>query len=119
MKLEPYLCPQCGGKVNRSSLICEHCGTQFKEKTDIIKIVAEQPGVHTLSASYAIPKEYIYQIGAEEAAKMALNEIARKMANCIMPFIKVRTDNEIFIEQNEMYVRGDLRVLDPIERKNH
>lgn len=121
MILEPLICPQCGGKVNESRMACEHCGTQFKSKYDVIKVIAEQPGVHTLSADVVIANEAIGAFGAEKAAEIALQNIAEKMAKCIMPYISVRTFQDYPLYANDTpftnytKVRGRLRVLDPKE----
>lgn len=34
MKLEPLICPNCGGGINRDRMICEYCGTKFKHDLD-------------------------------------------------------------------------------------
>lgn len=115
MKFEPYICPQCGGQIDRARMVCMHCGTQFKEHTDVIKIVAERPGVHTLTATAALQDEVIAQLGAEKASEIALKEIARKMSNAIMPYLSVQTSDKQLLSDNCMVVRGRLRILDPKE----
>ena len=115
MKLEPYICPQCGGKVNSARMVCEYCGAQFKQQQEVVKIIAERPGIHTLSAGVAISDEALNVLGPEKASEMALHEIAKKMSKCIMPFISIQTsDNELWLE-NTRTVRGRLRVVDPKE----
>lgn len=111
--MKPYICPQCGGTVDRVRLICEYCGTQFKEDNNVIRVVAYRPGVHVLSSSVVIPKEYIVR-EPEEMAKYAIEEMAKKFASGIAQFMDVGTTEEPF-EQNVVF-RSRLRVLDGAER---
>ena len=115
MKLEAYICPQCGGQINPARHVCEYCGTHFKGQTEVIKIVAERPGVHTLSCDVAIANEAISAFGAEKASEIALKEIAGKMSKCIMPYISIQTSDMDLWMENMTRVRGRLRVLDPKE----
>ena len=115
MNLEPLICPQCGGHVDRARMTCEHCGTQFKTQSEVIKIITERPGEHTLCAEVAIINEIIPKLGAEKASEIALREIAGKMAKCIMPYISVQTSEQEMWMEDMTVVRGRLRVLDPKE----
>ena len=115
MKFEAYICPQCGGQIDPHRHVCEYCGTHFKGQTEVIKIVAEQPGIHTLSCDVAIQNEAVCFFGAEKASEIALKEIAGKMSKCIMPYISVETSDSDLWMQNMMIVRGRLRVVDPKE----
>ena len=111
--LEPLICPQCGGQIDRATMTCKHCETQFKRQEEVIRIITERPGEHTLSASAAIPNHLIYTLGAEKASELALTEIAKKMAKCIMPFISVKTSAEDIWMEDTTLIRGRLRVCDP------
>lgn len=115
MNVEPLICPQCGGRINESLMTCEYCGTKFKSKYDVIKVVAERPGIHTLSVDVAIEKEVIKMLGVEKASEIALHNIADKMAKCIMPYISVQTSAHEILMDNTTVVRGRLRVVDPKE----
>ena len=114
---EPLICPQCGGKINEAQLMCEYCGTKFKSEYDVIKVIAERPGIHTLTADVVIANEAIEMFGAEKASEIALYNIAGKMSRCIMPYISIRTnqDYSMYGDQNYTGVRGRLRVVDPKE----
>ena len=117
MSNEPLICPQCGGRINESLMMCEYCGTKFKSKYDVIKVIAERPGIHTLSADVVIANEDIEMFGAEKASEIALRNIADKMAKCIMPYISIKTqqDFSMYGDPNYTAVIGRLRVVDPKE----
>lgn len=115
MNVEPLICPQCGGRINEASMSCEYCGTRFKSKYDVIKVISERPGVHTLSCDVAIEKDAILLFGAEKASEIALKEIAGKMSKCIMPYISVQTSVADLWMEDMVRIRGRLRVIDPKE----
>lgn len=113
--LEPLICPQCGGQIDRASMTCKHCGTQFKRQEEAIRVITEHrhPGTHTLCADAAIPNDMIRILGAEKASEMALKQIAEKMAKCIMPYISARTSLIDGWMEDTTLIQGRLRVIDP------
>ncbi len=117
MSIEPLICPQCGGRINESLMMCEYCGTKFKSKYDVIRVIAERPGIHTLSADVVIANEAIEMLGAEKASEITLRNIADKMAKCIMPYISVRIQQDFSVHGDPSFtaVRGRLRIVDPKE----
>lgn len=115
MNAEPLICPQCGGKVNEVRMECEYCGTKFKSKYEVIKIIAEKPGIHTLSCDCMMPNEVIYALGAEKASEIALKELAGKMSKCMMPYISIQTSDADLWMEDMVRIRGRLRVVDPKE----
>lgn len=107
--MKPYICPQCGGQVNRAKMICEYCGTQFREEHNEIRVVAYHPGVHTLGASVTLDKEMV-ALSPKEAAEYAIRHMAQKFADGIAQFMDVRTmDMPI---TNEVVFASRLRVID-------
>lgn len=107
--MTPYICPQCGGQVNRAKLICEYCGTQFREDKNEIRIMAYQPGVHTLQACAVVP-EYEAVMSPKEMSEYAIRGMAQQFADGIAQFMDVRTDFDP--EKCERVFRARLRVLD-------
>lgn len=106
--MKAYICPQCGGYINRAKMICEYCGTQFREEINEIKIVAYHPGVHTLGAEVVIPTEYIRH-DPEEMRKFVIHEMARKYAEELTPFIDVEMYDRTI--RDETIFRSRLRVV--------
>lgn len=107
--MKPYICPQCGGQVNRAKMVCEYCGTQFQEENRGIKIVAYHPGVHTLGANVTVPKEYA-TLSPKEASEMAIRRLVNEFADGIAQFMEVKATNEPITDSVEF--RARLRVLD-------
>ena len=107
--MKPYICPQCGGQVNRAKMICEYCGTQFREEHNEIRVVAYNPRVHTLGANVIIPKEYAIR-SPKEMSEYAIRRLAQEFADGIAQFMEVQTMDEPIT--NEVQFRARLRVLD-------
>ena len=107
--LKPYVCTQCGGRVNRTTMTCEMCGTQFKEQDNILRIVAERPGVHTLGQAIAIDNEMALA-SPKEVSEFVVQQMTRELAKCIAPFIEMETENDAI--HCQQIVRGRIRILD-------
>ena len=107
--LKPYICTQCGGKVNPVTMVCEMCGTHFKEQDNVLRIVAGRPGVHTLGTTLSIDKELVY-LHPKEYSELVLKQMTKELAECIAPFIEVETEEDP--EYFRQIVRGRIRVLD-------
>lgn len=107
--MKPYICPQCGGQVNRAKMICEYCGTQFREEHNEIRVVAYNPRVHTLGANVTIPKEYAIR-SPKEMSEYAIHRLAQEFADGIAQFMEVQTMDEP--KTNEILFQARLRVLD-------
>ena len=107
--LKPYICTQCGGRVNRATMTCEMCGTQFKEQDNILRIVAERPGVHTLGQAIAIDNEMAWR-RPQEVSDFVMKQMTRELAECIAPFIEMKIEDDQIHSQK--IVRGRIRVLD-------
>lgn len=107
--MKPYICPQCGGQVNRAKMICEYCGTQFREERNEIKVVAYNPLVHTLGANVILDRE-MAKLSPKEAAEMAIKHMANQFAEGIAQFMEVRTIEEPITDTVRFSAR--LRVLE-------
>ena len=111
--LKPYICTQCGGKVNPATLRCEMCGTVFKDTSDrgYATLQVVHPGAHTLVVSREIDDEMFIRFGAEEMSKRAIADMAHQFAESIAPFMTIRTEQDYYRQTTRM--RGMIRVLDP------
>lgn len=107
------ICPQCGGAVNRATMICEYCGTRFKEDASGVKIEVLRPGVRVLTATAEVPDELMYT-SPKEASVYAIDCMAEKFAELIAPFIDVKMQVDPAVFKTRFY--GSLRVLDSKHR---
>ena len=116
--LKPYICPQCGGKVNRASLVCEMCGTQFKEdrsKDMVTRLVVTRPGVATLGQALRVDKHYLTH-DPKEFSEYAIKMLAREFTECIAPYLDIQVEDD---PRDSSYImRARLRVVEPEYRFN-
>lgn len=89
--MKPYICPQCGGKINRVKMFCEYCGTMFREEHNGLSVVAYHPRVHTLGANVTIAKELAVR-SPKEVSEYAIRKLAQEFADGIAQFMEVRTE---------------------------
>lgn len=95
--------------MNRAKMICEYCGTMFREERNELRVGAYNPWVHTLCANAIIPKE-LATSSPREMSEFAIRRLAQEFADGIAQFMEVQTMDEPIT--NEMLFRARLRVLD-------
>ena len=91
-KLQPLICPECAGHIDRDSMTCKFCGIQFKldEYDRPIFVTRFDPKMETLHASIMISDYEIEAIGEQRAAEYAVEKLAHKLAECIAPFMEIQ-----------------------------
>lgn len=110
--MEQLKCPNCGGNIDRSRMICPYCGTQFKnEYNDIIRIETYNPRVVPLKATAMLDESFIKTIGKENASEILVREMARNIADSLIPFMEVYTS--YVPERCEYRTDARIRVLKP------
>lgn len=111
--VKPLKCPNCGGNINRSKMICEYCGTQFKRDVDqnVLRIETFNPKMEVLKGSVMLSEDEVYHIGADESARMATEILASKLAQAIAPFMEIRYERDPRTLQYR--VDGRVRILRP------
>ena len=114
--LKPYVCTQCGGRVNRSTLTCEMCGTHFKDVStpEFVRIVVDKPGVHVLKSTMAMDKYMANELGAIELSRIVIERMSQSLAEAIAPYIDLEWEDSP--RDCSIHVMGRIRVLDPKER---
>lgn len=91
--MEILKCQCCGAPINRATMTCEFCGTQYqRSQNDILRIETYSDPVVTLRSNRAITDEELKSLGPELASEIALRSICREFADSMMPFIKVDTN---------------------------
>lgn len=111
-ELKPLICTGCGGHIDRQTLTCKSCGTAYRLDDNFmpVRIELKRGDVVTLCNEVHIPREYV--IGNKDVAmEMTLKEMAKNMAEKILPLIEYETEYDM---RRNMYVtHGRLRVVDP------
>lgn len=111
--MDKYICGCCGGRINRSTMTCEYCGTQYKEENNnIIRIETFRNPVRTFQAKVAIPDSWFREFDAEEVSKMAVKELANELAKAIPPMMEVYQEYDPSYMQH--ILKGRIKIVQPV-----
>ena len=115
--MEALVCKNCGGAINRETYICPYCGTVYKkpEREMFPVIEIEHPRAHTLTQRVAVGREvldYYIESGCDkDVMKMAIDEMAGKFADALVPFMDTKIATDLI--SNTVIFESRIRVLDP------
>jgi len=115
-----YRCPNCGAMIPVKSgrvLKCECCGSEFERtRSDLIpyQVVTfegEDIVIGTRISQWEMDETFRDAVQAEDFLEYKLNEMARKLATSIMPYIEVVVHEDL--ERGGMLIRGKVRIGKP------
>ena len=109
-KEDALICKRCGGTINRTTYICEYCGTSYKRDDNYLKIVNIRPGVRVLGASRKITDEMFSMHGTKELSEIIIKELAQEMSDALIPCMDIKLTDSPFDRSKILNAR--LRVLD-------
>ena len=110
--MEALKCPNCGGNIDRSRMICPYCGTQFKrDEPDVLRIATYTPGTEVVKSHIVLDECFLDQLGKETTSEMIVREMSRKIADALIPFMEVEIQHDP--RRLEEHVTGRVRVLRP------
>ena len=109
--LKALKCPNCGGTINRASMICEYCGSVFNDDMAVLHVRTFRPEIEIGHATFFIDQLAIDALGPEEMSKYALKHLSAMLAEQIAPFMTVRTVRDF--QRNGQRVDGVIRVVKP------
>lgn len=114
MKLEPIVCPNCGGRVNRAIMKCEYCGTTFESKRDgmFIKYDIVKPGVRTLAVEVGLPREVIHNLEDDGLRHYVQDAMVHKLAQAFVPMLDINVMPE-YSYGGRVSVQGRIRIVEP------
>lgn len=108
------ICDGCGGQIDRDTLICNHCGVAYKldEYEMPIRVVEYAQRVDTFSGCVRVPAYLVKDAkDAEQIMEMSLHQMAKQMAEKIMPLIELQHEFEPATQEYVTY--GRLKVANP------
>lgn len=112
IELKPLTCQNCGAQIDRRTMKCPYCDTQYERKHDggIVQFVVERPGVHRIRAEVRIADEVTHHY-PEQATKMAMDKMRHQIADGLLDYLTICTEHNPM----GMYqiIRGEVRVVDP------
>lgn len=109
--MDKYICQCCGGKINRNTMICEYCGTQYKkENNNVLRIEQYTAPVREFAARTAIPTQL--SADPQEIMEIAIRHNASELAKIIAPYCEYSVEYDPL--RAEHNVRSRIRLIKPI-----
>lgn len=116
---KPLICQNCGGRIDRRTMKCPYCDTEYERNMDEmpIRFVVEQPGVHRIRAEVRLAEEMIVR-DPEGASRYAMNKLRQGIADGLLEYMKICTSKSFDPMNMCQVIRGEVRVIDPTFGKN-
>jgi hypothetical protein len=113
-ELKPLVCERCGGAIDRNTMRCHYCDTQYERKHDGVPInfVVDRPGVHRIRAEVRLAEE-MARHDPEGATRYAMDRLRHGIADGLLDYMKVCTTKEFDPMNMCQIIRGEVRVIDP------
>jgi hypothetical protein len=107
-------CQNCGAPIDRRTMRCEYCGTEYKRVYDStpIHFTVERPGVHRIRAEVRVDDELIRH-RPEAAQKFAMDRLRKGLADGLLDYMKLCTSEEYDPRNFCHIIRGEVKVVDP------
>lgn len=117
MKLTPMTCTNCAGTINRATMTCEYCGTQFESlnaNNEMVMVVEHQSSqVRVLRTQTSIPAELLRDdcMAKNSVAYMAMDDIRRQLAKALEDCMTIEMTYDI--KTMRQIITAKVRVLEP------
>lgn len=114
MKLEPYICKNCGGRINVAKMRCEYCDTPYKdENLKRITVETVYPGQHLIASQIEIDYEDMRR-SPEYFRDLTLSQLRKQLADGLLGFMKIETADGYSPGMGRtQIIRGTVKVIDP------
>lgn len=82
---KPLICQSCGAPINRQTLKCDYCGTEYERENNgvMINYVVERPGIHKINAKVSLNDEIILHT-PEAAQEFVLRKMRDEIAEGLL-----------------------------------
>lgn len=109
---KPLICQCCGGHIDRKSMKCLYCDTQYEKKfSDTpVTFTVERPGVHHIGAMVRVDEAMVRQ-SPQMATEFAINRLRQGIADGLLDYMRIETSQDY--SQFCRIIRADVRVLEP------
>lgn len=115
MKIEPLICKNCAGIINRKSMICEYCGTHYKlEHEELMPLMIEHYSspVRVFNVKHAVSHELMHSgISPDVIADHVMMNMRDQLAKAISDCMEMETHFEPKTMQQIFTAR--IRILEP------
>lgn len=113
-EMKALKCTCCGGNINRATMTCEYCGTQYTLKDDnLLRIETFTNPIKTIGAEMVIHKEDLLRAGeTSKVMEFCVKRLAAQMAEQLYDCMQIRTAD--LWEYNSVKLRAQAKVVVPI-----
>lgn len=118
LKIKPMICEQCGGHVDRKTMRCPYCGTEYAYSNNGVQIRFEEkrPGEHSIFAQVDVDMDMIAKY-PDIAQSYALDTLRNEIADALLAFMKISTSTKLDPLCQHQIIRAEVRVIDPEYKK--
>lgn len=120
-EIKPLVCENCGGKIDRQTMKCPYCDTQYERKNNGVTVnyVVDRPGTHRLQATVKIDEDMMLN-SPEGATEFVMDRLRHEIADGLLAYMKISTSQDFRFGERCHIIRGEVKVIDPsFEHKYH
>lgn len=105
-------CENCGGHINKSTMRCEYCGTQYTkdEHENVVRIETFTNPIRVYKAQTAMHSDVV-RSNPKMASEYAVKELARNLADAIAENMEVETEYDPRLMMHRMTAK--VRIVEP------
>lgn len=111
-----YTCQCCGGRLNRRTMNCEYCGTQYEynDRMNVIRVETFRNPIKTLACRTVLPREHAIALGAENASQIMKCSIANQLADALTDVMAYQVTYDPDYQQYTMDAR--IKAIIPVQQ---
>ena len=109
---DKYICECCGGRINRLTMTCEYCGTQYKEEfNNVIRLETYQNPIREFKALFRVTDEMIHSLSPKEISELAIRNMSNELAKSIAPFCEYKQEHDFI--QKGYKITSRIKIVQP------
>lgn len=113
INVEALTCSNCGAPINRATMTCPYCKTQYSFPNPEIKMTVIKLGVHKIYAQTKVSNQVI-AVAPEAAKDKTLAQLREQLADALLGYMKITTAKEWDFMGDSTIFRGEVIVCDPL-----
>ena len=109
---DKYKCSCCGGNINRATMTCEYCGTQYKnEYGNVLRVETFQNPVRTLGCKRMLDRQVLMN-NPQEYSEYAIRSLAGQFAEAIAPYMYL--ESSLDYKTGQIILDAKIKVVEPV-----
>lgn len=103
-------CSNCGAPIDRSTMTCPYCKTQYSFPNPELKLEVIRPGAHKIYCQAIVPNRIVAEV-PDRARDYTLAEMRNQLAEGLLGYMKISTSKDF--REDCQIIKGEVMVLDP------